>query len=81
MAQTAKSVNIHNKRVSAMQSEDNDSILARIADGENGSFELLIEKYGNLVWSIGKKFSKTIINPIAESTAVRRPLQPMDLLA
>ena len=56
MAQTAKSVNIDNKRVSAMQSEDNDSILARIADGENGSFELLIEKYGNLVWSIGKKF-------------------------
>ena len=56
MAQTAKSVNIHNKRVSAMQSEDNESILARIADGENGSFELLIEKYGNLVWSIGKKF-------------------------
>ena len=56
MAQTAKSVNIQNKRVSAMQSEDNDSILARIADGENGSFELLIEKYGNLVWSIGKKF-------------------------
>ena len=56
MAQPAKSVNIDNKRVSAMQSEDNDSILARIADGENGSFELLIEKYGNLVWSIGKKF-------------------------
>ena len=56
MAQTAKSVNTQNKRVSAMQSEDNDSILARIADGENGSFELLIEKYGNLVWSIGKKF-------------------------
>ena len=56
MAQTAKSVNIQNKRVSAMQSEDNDSILARIADGENGSFELLIKKYGNLVWSIGKKF-------------------------
>ena len=56
MAQTASSVNIQNRRVSAMQSEDNDSILARIADGENGSFELLIEKYGNLVWSIGKKF-------------------------
>ena len=56
MAQTAKSVNIKNRRVSAMKSEDNDSILARIADGENGSFELLIEKYGNLVWSIGKKF-------------------------
>ena len=56
MAQTASSVNIQNRRVSAMQSDDNDSILARIADGENGSFELLIEKYGNLVWSIGKKF-------------------------
>ena len=56
MAKTANSVNIQNKRMSAMQSEDNDSILARIADGENGSFELLIEKYGNLVWSIGKKF-------------------------
>jgi len=56
MAQTAKSVNIQNKRVSTLQSEDNDSILSRIADGENGSFELLIEKYGNLVWSIGKKF-------------------------
>ena len=39
-----------------MQSDDNGSILARIAAGENGSFELLIEKYGNLVWSIGKKF-------------------------
>ena len=56
MAKTANSVDIQNKRMSAMQSEDNDSILARIADGENGSFELLIEKYGNLVWSIGKKF-------------------------
>ncbi len=56
MAQTASSVNIQNRRVSAMQSDDNDSILARIAAGEDGSFELLIEKYGNLVWSIGKKF-------------------------
>ena len=56
MAQTASSVNIENRRVSAMQSDDNGSILARIAAGENGSFELLIEKYGNLVWSIGKKF-------------------------
>ena len=45
-----------NKRVSTMQSDDDGSILARIAAGENGSFELLIEKYGNLVWSIGKKF-------------------------
>ena len=33
MAQTASSVNIENRRVSAMQSDDNDSILARIADG------------------------------------------------
>ena len=56
MVQTASSVNIQNRRVSAMQSDDNDSILARIAAGEDGSFELLIEKYGNLVWSIGKKF-------------------------
>ncbi|GIS86150.1 MAG: RNA polymerase sigma factor [Woeseia sp.] len=58
MAQTATArlINIKNKRVSTMQSDDNGSILARIAAGENGSFELLIEKYGNLVWSIGKKF-------------------------
>ena len=53
---TARLINIKNKRVSTMQSDDNGSILARIAAGENGSFELLIEKYGNLVWSIGKKF-------------------------
>ena len=58
MAQTATArlINIKNKRVPTMQSDDNGSILARIAAGENGSFELLIEKYGNLVWSIGKKF-------------------------
>ena len=58
MAQTATArlINIKNKRVSTMQSDDDGSILARIAAGENGSFELLIEKYGNLVWSIGKKF-------------------------
>ena len=56
MGQTARSIYIRNIRVSAMQSDDNDSILARIAAGEDGSFELLIEKYGNLVWSIGKKF-------------------------
>ena len=58
MAQTATArlINIKNKRVSTMQSDDNGSILARIAAGESGSFELLIEKYGNLVWSIGKKF-------------------------
>jgi len=56
VAQPGRSVNIYDRRVSAMQSDDNDSILARIAAGEDGSFELLIEKYGNLVWSIGKKF-------------------------
>ena len=58
MAQTATArlINIKNKRVSTMQSDDYGSILARIADGENASFELLIDKYGNLVWSIGKKF-------------------------
>ena len=56
MGQTARSIYIRNRRVSAMQSDDNDSILATIAAGEDGSFELLIEKYGNLVWSIGKKF-------------------------
>ena len=56
MGQTARAIYIRNRRVSAMQSDDNDSILARIAAGEDGSFELLIEKYGNLVWSIGKKF-------------------------
>ncbi len=56
MGQTARSIYRRNRRVSAMQSDDNDSILARIAAGEDGSFELLIEKYGNLVWSIGKKF-------------------------
>jgi len=56
MAQLAKLINIETKKVSAIQSDNNDSILARIASGESGSFELLIEKYGNLVWSIGKKF-------------------------
>ncbi len=56
MGQPARLAYIRNRRVSAMQSDDNDSILARIAAGEDGSFDLLIEKYGNLVWSIGKKF-------------------------
>ena len=31
-------------------------ILDLIAKDHPGSFEMLIEKYGNLVWSIGKKF-------------------------
>ena len=32
------------------------AILDLIAKDHPGSFEMLIEKYGNLVWSIGKKF-------------------------
>ena len=32
------------------------AILDLIAKNHPGSFEMLIEKYGNLVWSIGKKF-------------------------
>ena len=32
------------------------AILDLIAEDHPGSFEMLIEKYGNLVWSIGKKF-------------------------
>lgn len=39
-----------------MNSNNNDAILDLIAKGHPGSFEMLIEKYGNLVWSIGKKF-------------------------
>ena len=35
---------------------NDDSILDLIAKDHPGSFEMLIEKYGNLVWSIGKKF-------------------------
>jgi len=39
-----------------VNSNNNDAILDLIAKGHPGSFEMLIEKYGNLVWSIGKKF-------------------------
>ena len=39
-----------------MSSENTDSILQLIAKGEESAFNLLIEKYGNLVWSIGRKF-------------------------
>ncbi len=56
MAQPANLIHLKSRRMSTVQSDNDDSILARIAAGENGSFELLIEKYGNLVWSIGKKF-------------------------
>jgi len=56
MVQPANLIHLKSRRMSTVQSDNDDSILARIAAGENGSFELLIEKYGNLVWSIGKKF-------------------------
>ena len=36
--------------------DKNGAILDLIAQNHPGSFEILIEKYGNLVWSIGKKF-------------------------
>jgi RNA polymerase sigma-70 factor (ECF subfamily) len=39
-----------------MSSDNTDSILKLIAKGEDRAFNLLIEKYGNLVWSIGRKF-------------------------
>jgi len=56
MVQPANLIHLKSRRMSTVQSDNDNSILARIAAGENGSFELLIEKYGNLVWSIGKKF-------------------------
>ena len=42
--------------LSTMSSDNTDSILKLIAKGEDRAFNLLIEKYGNLVWSIGRKF-------------------------
>ena len=39
-----------------MSSDNTDSILKLIAKGEDRAFNLLIGKYGNLVWSIGRKF-------------------------
>ena len=39
-----------------MSKDNTDSILKLIAKGEDRAFNLLIEKYGNLVWSIGRKF-------------------------
>ena len=39
-----------------MSTDNTDSILKLIAKGEDRAFNLLIEKYGNLVWSIGRKF-------------------------
>ena len=47
---------VRKEYLSPMSSDNTDSILKLIAKGEDRSFNLLIEKYGNLVWSIGRKF-------------------------
>ena len=39
-----------------MSTDNTDSILKLIATGDDSAFNLLIEKYGNLVWAIGRKF-------------------------
>ena len=44
------------EHLSPMNTDNTDSILKLIAKGEDRAFNLLIEKYGNLVWSIGRKF-------------------------
>ena len=53
------SLNVQNIRQTRKKVDtlgNDDSILDLIAKDHPGSFEMLIEKYGNLVWSIGKKF-------------------------
>jgi len=47
---------VRKEYLSPMSSDNTDSILKLIAKGEDRAFNLLIEKYGNLVWSIGRKF-------------------------
>ena len=47
---------VRKEYLSTMSSDNTDSILKLIAKGEDRAFNLLIEKYGNLVWSIGRKF-------------------------
>ena len=47
---------VRTEYISPMSLDNNDSILSLIAKGEDRAFNLLIEKYGNLVWSIGRKF-------------------------
>ena len=57
MSQCAgKITEVRKEYLSPMSSDNTDSILKLIAKGEDRSFNLLIEKYGNLVWSIGRKF-------------------------
>ena len=54
MGSSAKNLDLSkNERLSVDKTE---AILDLIARNHPGSFEMLIEKYGNLVWSIGKKF-------------------------
>ena len=47
---------VRKEYLSPMSLDNADSILSLIAKGEDRAFNLLIEKYGNLVWSIGRKF-------------------------
>ncbi len=57
MSQCANNITeVRKEYLSTMSSDNTDSILKLIAKGEDRSFNLLIEKYGNLVWSIGRKF-------------------------
>ena len=47
---------VRKEYLSPMSLDNADSILSLIAKGEDRAFNLLIDKYGNLVWSIGRKF-------------------------
>ena len=48
--------NINQSRQKRRSMDKSEAILDLIAKNHPGSFEMLIEKYGNFVWSIGKKF-------------------------
>ena len=57
MSQCATNITeVRKEYLSTMSSDNTDSILKLIVKGEDRAFNLLIEKYGNLVWSIGRKF-------------------------
>ena len=57
MSQCAGNITeVRKEYLSPMSSDNTDSLLKLIAKGEDRAFNLLIEKYGNLVWSIGRKF-------------------------
>ena len=55
MSLAMKNIETTTKRKKPVSSR-NPGILDLIAKDHPGSFEMLIDKYGNLVWSIGKKF-------------------------